>query len=125
MATIFGTEIGIEPGHLVSALLLVQLVGIPCSFLFGHLAAWIGARTAIFLALTVYAGISVLGYFITTAAHFYALALLVGTVQGGCQALSRSLFARLVPRHRSSEFFGFFGVFESSRVSRIARRTSS
>lgn len=112
MATIFGTEIGIAPGDLVAALLLVQAVGIPCAFLFGRLAARVGARAALFLALAVYVGISVLGYFITTAAHFYALALLVGTVQGGSQALSRSLFARLVPRHRSSEFFGFFGVFE-------------
>jgi UMF1 family MFS transporter len=64
------------------------------------------------MALAVYVGISTLGYFISTAAHFYALALLVGTVQGGSQALSRSLFARLVPKHKSSEFFGFFGVFE-------------
>jgi UMF1 family MFS transporter len=112
MATIFGTEIGIQPGHLVAALLLVQFVGIPCSFLFGRLAGWIGTRTAIFVALAAYAAISTLGYFISTAVHFYALALLVGTVQGGSQALSRSLFARLVPRHKSSEFFGFFGVFE-------------
>jgi UMF1 family MFS transporter len=112
MAAIFGTEIGIEAGHLIAALLLVQFVGIPCSLLFGRLAGWIGTRRAIFGALAVYTGISVLGYFMTTAAHFYALALLVGTVQGGSQALSRSLFASMVPRHKSSEFFGFFGVFE-------------
>ena len=110
MATIFGTEIGIAPGDLVGALVLVQVVGIPCAFLFGRVAARVGARTTLFLSLAVYAGISVLGYFITTATHFYALALLVGTVQGGSQALSRSLFARLVPRHRSSEFFGFFAL---------------
>ena len=48
----------------------------------------------------------------TSAAHFYALALLVGMVQGGTQALSRSLFASMIPRHKSSEFFAFFGVFE-------------
>jgi UMF1 family MFS transporter len=54
----------------------------------------------------------VLGYFMTTALHFFLLAFLVGTVQGGSQALSRSLFARMIPPHKSSEFFGFFSVFE-------------
>ncbi|MPY91106.1 MAG: MFS transporter [Luteitalea sp.] len=112
MATIFGTEIGIGREHLITALLLVQFVGVPCSFLFGRIAAWMGAKNAVFLSLAIYTGISILGYFMQTAAHFYALALLVGTVQGGSQALSRSLFATMVPRHKSSEFFGFFGVFE-------------
>ena len=65
-----------------------------------------------FLALTVYVGISILGFFMTTAAHFFALAVLVGTVQGGSQALSRSLFARMIPRQKSSEYFGFFSVAE-------------
>jgi UMF1 family MFS transporter len=108
----FGTEIGIETGHLITALLLAQVVGIPCSFLFGRVAGWMGTKPAIFLTLGCYTGISVLGYFMSTAAHFYALALLVGTVQGGSQALSRSLFATMVPRSKSSEFFGFFGVSE-------------
>ena len=112
MAAIFGTEIGIETRHLITALLLAQVVGIPCSFLFGRVAGWMGAKAAIFLTLGCYTAISVLGYFMSTAAHFYALALLVGTVQGGSQALSRSLFATMVPRHKSSEFFGFFGVSE-------------
>ena len=53
-----------------------------------------------------------LGYFMSTATHFFALAVLVGMVQGGTQALSRSLFASMIPRHKSSEFFAFFGVFE-------------
>jgi UMF1 family MFS transporter len=56
--------------------------------------------------------VSVLGYFMTSALHFYLLAGLVGTVQGGAQALSRSLFASMIPKARSSEFFGLFGVFE-------------
>jgi MFS transporter, UMF1 family len=54
---------------------------------------------------------AVFGYFMTSAAHFYPLACAVGVVQGGTQALSRSLFARMVPRHKASEFFGFFSVF--------------
>jgi MFS transporter, UMF1 family len=112
MASLYGAQLGIAEQHLIGALLLVQFVGVPFAFVFGWLAGRIGAKRAIFLALTVYAGISVLGYFMRTAAHFYALAILVGTVQGGSQALSRSLFASMIPRERSSEFFGFFAVTE-------------
>jgi MFS transporter, UMF1 family len=112
MATVYGTEIGIGQGALIAAILLVQFVGIPCTFLFGGLAARIGAKRAILLGLSAYTLVSVIGFFMTTAAHFFALAALVGIVQGGTQALSRSLFASLVPRHQSGEFFGFFSVTE-------------
>ncbi len=112
MATTFGTEIGLEQGDLIAAVVLVQFVGVPFAFVFGQLAARIGAKRAIFLSLAVYTVISGLAYGMTTAAEFYVLALLVGMVQGGSQALSRSLFASMVPRHKSAEFFGFFGVFE-------------
>ena len=112
MATLYGSQIGIARQHLILALLIVQFVGIPCSFLFGRVATWIGTKAAIFLSLAVYTVVSVLGYVMSTAAHFYLLAVLVGTVQGGSQALSRSLFASMIPRHKSSEFFGFFAVFE-------------
>jgi len=112
MATAYGTEIGIGQGALIGAILLVQFVGIPCSFLFGILAARIGAKRAIFLGLLAYTCISLLGYFMTSATHFYVLAGLVGMVQGGTQALSRSLFASMIPAHKSGEFFGFFSVFE-------------
>jgi len=112
MATLYGAQVGIAQHHLILALLLVQFVGIPCTFLFGRVAAWIGTKSAIFISLAVYTVVSVLAYWMTTAAHFYLLAVLVGTVQGGSQALSRSLFASMIPRHRSSEFFGFFAVFE-------------
>jgi UMF1 family MFS transporter len=112
MATAYGTEIGIGQNALIGAILLVQFVGVPCSFLFGMLAHRIGAKRALFLGLLAYTGISVLGYFMKTALHFFLLAGLVGTVQGGTQALSRSLFASMIPRHKSGEFFGFFSVFE-------------
>ncbi len=65
-----------------------------------------------FVGLAVYAAITILGYYMRTATQFFALAVLVGMVQGGTQALSRSLFASMIPRHKSSEFFAFFGVFE-------------
>jgi UMF1 family MFS transporter len=112
MATAYGTEIGIGQGALIASILLVQFVGIPCAFLFGILADRVGTKRAIFGGLVVYAVIAVLGYFMRTATHFLILALLVGTVQGGTQALSRSLFASLIPRERSGEFFGLFSVFE-------------
>jgi UMF1 family MFS transporter len=112
MATAYGTEIGIGQSALIGAILLVQFVGIPCSFLFGMLAGRIGAKQAIFLGLVAYTVISILGYFMENATHFFVLAGLVGMVQGGTQALSRSLFASMIPAHKSGEFFGFFSVFE-------------
>ena len=112
MASIYGAEIGIDQNAQIAAFILVQFVGVPCSFLFGAMAGRIGARASIFLALTIYTGISLLGYFMTTTWQFFALAILVGAVQGGSQALSRSLFARMIPKHKSSEYFGFFAVFE-------------
>jgi UMF1 family MFS transporter len=112
MATAYGTEIGIGQSALIGAILLVQFVGIPCTFLFGTVAGRIGAKRALFLGLLAYTVISILGYYMTTAAHFYILAGLVGVVQGGTQALSRSLFASMIPQHKSGEFFGFFSIFE-------------
>src|SRR5919112_397910 len=98
MATAYGTEIGIGQSALIGAILLVQFVGIPCSFLFGMMAGRIGAKRALFLGLLAYTAISILGYFMRTATHFYILAGLVGMVQGGTQALSRSLFASMIPQ---------------------------
>lgn len=118
MAVIYGAEIGIGRNDLIGALLLVQFVGVPFSFLFGRLAGRIGARAGIFVGLAVYAGIAVGAAFLSKPWHFWVLALLVGTVQGGTQALSRSLFASLTPKERSAEWFGFYSV--SSRFAGIA-----
>jgi MFS transporter, UMF1 family len=112
MATAYGTEIGIDQTALIGAILLVQFVGIPCTFLFGSIAGWIGTKRSLFLGLLAYTVISILGYYMTSATHFYILAGLVGMVQGGTQALSRSLFASMIPQHKSGEFFGFFSIFE-------------
>ncbi|ABS25924.1 MFS transporter [Anaeromyxobacter sp. Fw109-5] len=112
MAAIYGSELGLPRGALIGAILLVQLVGVPCAYLFAAVAGRLGPKRAILVGLAVYTGIAVLGYFTRTAAHFFALAILVGLVQGGTQALSRSLFASMVPRHLSGEFFGFFAISE-------------
>jgi UMF1 family MFS transporter len=103
--------LGISQSALIGSILIVQFVGIPFSFLFGWIAGRIGTKRAIFVGLSVYAVISIFGFFMRTATHFFILAMLVGTVQGGTQALSRSLFATMIPRHKSGEFFGFFSVF--------------
>lgn len=112
MATIYGAEIGIGQTTLIGTLLMVQFVGIPFAFLFGWLAKKIGTKRSIYLSLLVYTGISVMGYFLSQEWQFWALGVAVATVQGGSQALSRSLFGRLVPKSISAEFFGFFSVSE-------------
>ncbi len=112
MATIYGAEVGIDSTAMIAAFILTQFIGVPFAFAFGMVAGRVGAKRAVFFGLAVYTGISVLGYYMTTAVHFFALAGLVGMVQGGTQALSRSMFASMIPRHKSSEFFAFFGVFE-------------
>jgi UMF1 family MFS transporter len=112
MATAYGTEIGIGEAPLIGAVLILQFVGVPFAFLFGRFAGKVGAKPAILAGLVVYAVITTLGYFMRTATHFFILAALVGMVQGGTQALSRSLFASMIPSHKSGEFFGFYSVFE-------------
>ncbi len=118
MATAYGDEIGIGLNDMVGALVLTQFVGVPFSFLFGRAASKVGPKPAVLTGLAVYAVISVSAYFMSTAAHFYALAIAVGVVQGGTQAVSRSLFGSMVPRHKAAEFFGFFST--SSKFAGIA-----
>ncbi|TLS36575.1 MFS transporter [Pseudalkalibacillus caeni] len=110
MATIYGRDIGIGSNDLIAALLITQFVGIPFAFFFGWLAKKITAKRALFLALWIYVLIVILGYFMTSALHFYILAMAVGFVQGGAQALSRSIFGSMVPDNRHAEFYGFYGI---------------
>lgn len=112
MATKYGEEIGINTGVMIASLVVTQFVGIPFAFAFGLLSRRVSTKTLILLCLSVYVGICVFGYFMTAGVHFLLLAILVATVQGGSQALSRSLFASLIPRSQSGEFFGFFAVAE-------------
>ncbi len=110
MAVMFGTEIGIGQEHLIGAILAVQLIGVPFTILFGKLAVKMTVKRAIYLGLIVYTFISIGGYFMQSALHFWILAIAVGMVQGGTQALSRSLFGLMTPKKKSAEFFGFFDV---------------
>jgi len=110
MAAIFGQEIGIGQEHLVGAILMVQFVGIPFTILFGRIAGRLGAKRSLYITLFAYCLIAIGGYFVQEALHFWLLALAVAAVQGGSQALSRSLFGRMAPRAKTAEFFGFYDV---------------
>lgn len=112
MSSVYGAEVGIDQNLQIAAFVMVQFVGIPCAFLFGSLGNRLGTKQCIFFAIGVYVVAAMLAYFMTSAWQFFVLAFLVATVLGGSQALSRALFARLIPQDRSSEFFGFYAVSE-------------
>ena len=110
MAVIFGAEIGIGTFHLIGAILMVQFLGIPFTLLFGRLPKRVGTKASILCALGIYVVVTILGYFMRTPLHFWLLALLVSMVQGGTQALSRSMYGSMSPQSNSAEFFGFYNV---------------
>ena len=115
MATIYGQEVFGARGmdattHLIAALLITQFVGVPFAFLFGWIAKKLGTKRSIYIALTWYVLICVGGYLMSEIWHFYALAVAVAFVQGGSQALSRSLYGAMTPKAKAAEFFGFFNI---------------
>lgn len=110
MATSIGLDIGINSTTLIMVLLVVQLVAFPFSIFYGWLAGKTSTRTGILIAIVVYLLICLDALNLKTTTDFWILAVLVGTSQGGIQALSRSYFGRLVPKERSSEFFGFYNI---------------
>jgi len=112
MAAIYASSRGLPDADVIFAILLVQFLGIPFSFLFGGLSGVIGPKRSIMVGLIVYGAATLVAYSMETVTEFYILALLIGMVQGGTQALSRSLFASMVPHHRTSEFFGIYAVAE-------------
>lgn len=118
MATIYGADIGLGMNTLIGALLMTLIVGVPFAFIFGRLAKLIGAKRCIYICLFVYVLISIGGFFITRPIDFWILAFMVGTVQGGAQALSRSLYGSMIPKAKTAEFFGFYGM--SSRLGGFA-----
>jgi UMF1 family MFS transporter len=112
MSSVYGLEVGIDQNAQIAAFIMVQFVGIPCAFLFGMLGTRFGTKNCIFAAIGVYILAVGIAYFMKTATHFFMLAFLIALVLGGSQALSRALFARMVPHDRTSEFFGFYAVSE-------------
>ncbi|MGE0387947.1 MAG: MFS transporter [Gammaproteobacteria bacterium] len=111
MAVDYGLALGFQAGDLIAALLLTQFVGFPAAVAFGRLADRFGARRMIQCGLCVYAGITLWAYTLRERWEFYALAAVIGLVQGGVQSLSRSLYARLIPADAAAEFFAFYNFF--------------
>lgn len=123
MATAYGSSLGLDTTGMILALLVTQIVAVPCAIWFSKFAEKIGSINMISIGILVYFVICILGFvmgfgleekFLTISqaqAMFWSLAVLVGTCQGGIQALSRSFYGKLIPPKRSNEFFGFFDIF--------------
>jgi len=110
MALDYGLALGFDPKSLIVALLITQFVGFPAALAFGHAGEHLGAKPAIFVAIAAYVGATLWSYAMTEVWEFYALATAIGLVQGGAQSLSRSFYARIIPRAQAGEFFGFYNM---------------
>ncbi len=110
MAVDYGLSLGFHQEDLIMALLLVQFVGFPCAIAFGRIAEYMGTKRSILLGIGVYLFVTVWGAFIGSRAEFYIMAVLIGMVQGGVQALSRSFYAKLIPQEKAAQYFGFYNM---------------
>ena len=110
MAVDYGLSLGLKDTYLITALLMVQFIGFPASILYGKLGQTWNTRNALFFAILLYMAITAGGIFISNSTHFFLLAIGIGLVQGGIQALSRSYFIRLIPHSQAGEFFGFYNM---------------
>jgi UMF1 family MFS transporter len=110
MAVDYGLALGFEAKSLITALLLTQFVAFPAALAFGWIGNRFGTRRGIQLAILVYLGVTVWACWLDNVKEFYAMAVIIGLVQGGIQSLSRSFFGRLVPAEKAGEFFGFFNL---------------
>ena len=110
MAVDYGLSLGFESNDLIVALLLVQFVGFPAALVFGKLGERWSVRKSIYLAIAIYMGVTVWGAMMTQKMEFYVLATVIGLVQGGIQALSRSYYSRLIPKNKAAEYYGFYNM---------------
>ena len=110
MAVDYGMALGFSANNLITALLITQFVGFPAAIFFGYVGKRVGAKTVILFGIGVYFAVTLYAYRMDSIAEFYVLAIVIGLVQGGVQALSRSLYARLIPPDKSAEFFGFYNM---------------
>jgi UMF1 family MFS transporter len=110
MAVDYGMSLGFEANSLIVALMITQFVGFPAAIAFGKLGETLGTKPAILLGIGVYVGVTIWAIFMEKTAEFYALAVVVGLVQGGVQSLSRSFYSRIIPANKAAEFFGFYNM---------------
>ena len=111
MSTAYGMDIGLSSNTLMIILLVLQIVAFPFAILYGKLAKKFSGKVMILVGIVVYTIICIYAYFIKTALDYWILAILVGSAQGGIQALSRSFFGKIIPKEKSSEFFGIYNIF--------------
>ena len=110
MAVDYGISIGFESNDLIIALLIVQFVGFPAALIFGRLGERWGVKPSILLAIVVYIAVTIWGTMMREKYEFYVLAIVIGLVQGGIQALSRSYYSRLIPKNQAAEYYGFYNM---------------
>jgi len=96
---------------LLGILLVIQIIAFPCAILYGNLAKTYSARTMIIAGIFTYIISCIAAFFITSVWHIFILGALIGSAQGGIQALSRSYYAKIIPKENSNEFFGFYNIF--------------
>ncbi|UCD79484.1 MAG: MFS transporter [Desulfobacterales bacterium] len=110
MAVDYGLSLGFDSSDLILALLIVQFVGFPAALVFGKLGQSWSVRKSIYLGIAIYMGVTIWGTMMTQKHEFYILAIMIGLVQGGIQALSRSYYSRLIPKDKAAEFYGFYNM---------------
>jgi UMF1 family MFS transporter len=118
MAIVYGVDIGLSSGTLLLVIMAVQIVAFPFALLYGILAKRFSAKKMLLAGICVYIIIILVAYVLPTLPTldlktkvFWILAVLVGTSQGGIQALSRSFLGKLIPKENAAEFFGFYNIF--------------
>ena len=111
MSVDYGTSLGFSSSSLITALLMVQFIAFPATLIYSWFARNIGIKNGILDGIIGYAMISIMGSMVSKEWHFYALAVFIACFQGGIQALSRSLYSKIIPESRSAEFFGFYNMF--------------
>ena len=116
MATSYGSDIGLSATSMIQALLLTQFIGFPATLVFGYYADKFGYKYSLSFAIIVYIFVVLFSSQMDTAMEFYVVACVVGLVQGGVQAISRSFFSTLIPTNKAAEFFGFYNFIGKSSV---------
>ena len=116
MATSYGSDIGLSASSMISALLLTQFIGFPATLVFGFYADKFGYKESLTFAIIVYIGVVLFSSQMDTATEFFIVAGIIGLVQGGVQAISRSYFSNLIPQDKAAEFFGFYNFIGKSSV---------
>ncbi|WP_226668882.1 MFS transporter [Metabacillus litoralis] len=111
MSTAYGTDLGITSTNLLIVLFVTQVVAAPFAILYGRLSEKFTGKKMLYVGITIYIIVCIYSYFLKTTLDFWILAMLVATSQGGIQALSRSYFAKLIPKDKANEFFGFYNIF--------------